>query len=301
MEKIPKPTLILDRSDSTTNCDLVDDRGFFLNNKGEGNQPTIVRSPFNQGQREEDTAAPPQLPGPPPPQTITTEHEILLPKNLKLLGLGGSGYVYKCPTGFAYKEHASQREVEFMKVAGDCSITPLARVLREINGVLVPEGLVMELATPSDFKLVPPEQRVADKNEMVNLVERLHGPEIGIVHGDIKPANFLRCRDGKLRLCDFDSARLISDENVEGWEGFVSERYVAPSRGYPDYGPPTVINDEYALAISVWELFTGKDALSEEDMEEVLKDGRTVDIDELEDDDIRAFVRKRLRDGGAKV
>jgi serine/threonine protein kinase len=165
----------------------------------------------------------------------------------------------------------------------------------------VPEGLVIELATPFDFKLVPLEQRAVVKDEMVNLVERLHGREFGIVHGDIKPANFLRCRDGKLRLCDFDSARLIADKKVENWEGFVSERYLAPSRGYPEYGPPTVIDDEYALAISVWELFTGKDALIEEDMEEILKDGRTVDIDELEDDDIRAFVRKRLRDGGAKV
>ena len=77
---------------------------------------------------------------------------------------------------------------------------------------------------------------------------------------------------------------------------------MAPSRGYPEtHGPPTVVDDNYALAISVWELFTGKDALIDEDMEDALMEGKTVDLDELEDEDVRTFVWKRLRDGGAKV
>ena len=77
---------------------------------------------------------------------------------------------------------------------------------------------------------------------------------------------------------------------------------MALSRGYPDsYGPPTIVDDNYALAISVWELFTGKDALMDEDMEKALMEGKTVDLAELEDEHVRAFVWKRLRDGGAKV
>ncbi|KAK3308976.1 kinase-like domain-containing protein [Chaetomium strumarium] len=223
-------------------------------------------------------------------------------KNLEFLGLGGSGYVYKCAGGFACKVLATQREVDFMKAAGDCSAAPLSRVMGKVDGgVLVPCGLIMELATPFQFKLVPADERRAVMDEMVGLVERLHGPEFGIVHGDIKPANLLRCRDGRLRLCDFDSARFVADEEAEGWEAFISDRYLAPSRGFPDYGPPTVLDDDYAFASSVWELFTGKDAFIDEDMEDVLREGRTVDLDELEDDEIRDFVRKRLRDGGAKV
>ncbi|AEO69497.1 6d3f6960-c1a2-4980-a4af-6de61e709ec1 [Thermothielavioides terrestris] len=227
---------------------------------------------------------------------------MLDPKHLEIIALGGNGYVYRCPGGFAYKQHATQREVDLMRLAGDCAVAPLSRVMDEVDGGLVPAGLIMELATPFNFKLVPPAERAAVKDEMVRLVERLHSSEFGIVHGDIKPANFVRCRDGRLRLCDFDSARLVADERADGWEGLASERYLAPSRGYPDrYGPPTVVDDEYALAISVWELFTGKDALIGEDMEEVLKEGRTVDLSELEDDDVREFVRSRLRRGGAKV
>ncbi|KEZ42490.1 hypothetical protein SAPIO_CDS5701 [Scedosporium apiospermum] len=296
MEITRNPRLCLDGIRGMTPRGAVDEFVFFL--QDEKNDPGTVAfdtaRPASQRQNENaspllsrnnETATVGQQQGPildrssihisglaktPPSQNK------LLPENLEVLGLGSSGYVYKCPRGFAYKVHVSQREVDLMKAAGDCSVAPLSR-------------------------LVPAEKRKAIQEEMVSLVERLHSSEIGLVHGDIKPANFLRCRDGKLRLCDFDSARLIADEEAEGWEGFVSERYVAPSRGFPDYGPPTVGDDNYALAISVWELFTGKDALIDEDMEEVSKYGRAVDVDELEDDDIREFVRNRLRDGGAKV
>ncbi|KAK3292509.1 kinase-like domain-containing protein [Chaetomium fimeti] len=234
--------------------------------------------------------------------TITTEHELLTPQNLEVLGVGGSGYVYRCPGDVAYKVNVTQCEVDLMMVAGDCAITPLCHVLAKIDGAWWRRGLIMELATPFDFKLVPAEERMAVKDEMVSLVECLHSSEVGIAHGDIKPDNFLRCRDGKLRLCDFNSARLLADDEVEDWEGGVSDRYLAPSRGYPDsHGPPTIVDDNYALAISVWEVFTGKDALVEEDMEEALMKGKTVDLDKLEDEHVRVFVWKRLRDGGAKV
>ncbi|KAH6844643.1 kinase-like domain-containing protein [Chaetomium sp. MPI-CAGE-AT-0009] len=296
-----KPRLILDGSDTTTDRSLVDDSGFFLRNRGNDDEPTTISSSSSQGQCE-NPPVPQPFPGSPLPPTITTNHELILPKNLEVLGLGASGYVYKCAGGFAYKPQASQREVDLMTAAGDCSITPLSRVLRERDGVLVPSGLVMELATPFNVKVVPAEQRAAVMKEMVGLVDQLHGSKFGIVHGDIKPANFLRCRDGKLRLCDFDSARLIADEKAEDWEGFISDRYLAPSRGFPEEGrPPTVVDDEYALAISIWELFTGKDALIDEDMEVALKEGKTVDIEELEDDEVKSFVCKCLRAGGAKI
>ncbi|EAQ86598.1 predicted protein [Chaetomium globosum CBS 148.51] len=236
------------------------------------------------------------------PQTITTGHGMLIPQHLEVLGVGGSSYVYKCHGDLAYKVNVTEREVDLMTAAGDCAITPLCHVLAKIDGAWWRRGLIMELATPFDFKLVPAKERMAVKDEMVGLVERLHSSGIGIANGDIKPDNFLRCRGGKLRLCDFDSARLLTDDEVEDWEGGVSDRYLAPSRRYPEtHGPPTVVDDNYALAISVWELFTGKDALIDEDMEDALMEGKTVDLDELEDEDVRTFVWKRLRDGGAKV
>jgi serine/threonine protein kinase len=206
---------------------------------------------------------------------------MLNPQNLKVLGVGGSGYVYRCPGDLAYKVNVTQSEIDLLTAAGDCAITPLCHVLAKIDGAWWRRGLIMELVTPFDFKLVQAEERMAVKDKMVSLVERLHSSEVGIAHGDIKPDNFLRCRDGKLRLCDFNSARLLADDEVEDREGGVSDRDLAPSRGYPDgHGPPTIVDDSYALAVSVWELFTGKDALIDEDMEEALMKGKTVDLDE---------------------
>lgn len=270
--------------------------------KSEGAAPLLPEENEIRAANEKISPALPGVPSLGLLPIITTEHEILTTHNLTVLGVGGSGYVYRCPGDLAYKVNVIQSEVDLLTAAGDCAITPLCHVLDKIEGAWWRRGLIMELATPFDFKLVPAEERMAVKDEMVSLVDRLHSSEIGIAHGDIKPDNFLRCRDGKLRLCDFNSARLLDDDEVEDWEGGVSDRYLAPSRGYPDsHGPPTIVDDNYALAISVWELFTGKDALIDEDIEEALKEGKTVDLDELEDEHVRAFVWKRLRDGGARV
>lgn len=100
--------------------------------------------------------------------------------------------------------------------------------MREISGAVVTDGLVMKLATPFNFKSVLPEDRVAAKDEMIGLVSWLHA-EYLIVHGDIKLPNSVRCRDGKLRLCDFDSAWRMGVESSDEWEGFVSERYWLPA------------------------------------------------------------------------
>jgi len=136
----------------------------------------------------------------------------------------------------------------------------------------------MELAEPFDFKAVPAKDRAGVKDEMVKLVSRLHD-EYGIVHGDIKPPNFLRCQDGKLRFCDFDSARRINETTDDEWEGFFSNRYLAPNRNCPRRPRlPTTEDDWYGLAISLWELYTGKDALEDEDMEALWKERKTVDV-----------------------
>lgn len=311
MEARPTPSLVLDESQCTSNPGTVDDkpRSPKRNEQKQTELDTAAigtsKAPAQQQQQSEDPPTPSRFPKFPLPSMITTEHGMLHPDNLTTLALGRSGYLYKCLEGCAYKARATQREVDLMAAAGDCAVAPLSLVLRHADdGGLVPSGLVMELAAPVDFALVPAGERRAVMHEMVGLVERLHGGEVGIAHGDIRPASFLRCRDGRLRLCGFESARLIADGGAEGWEGrlVVSERYRAPSRrGFPAVGPPQVVDEEYALAVSVWELFTGKDVSVDGDMEQALKEGWMGDLEELEDNEVREFVRKRLRDGGAKV
>jgi serine/threonine protein kinase len=113
----------------------------------------------------------------------------------------------------------------------------------------------------------------------------------------------LRCSDGKLRFCDFDSARPI-DEDPEAWEGFCIEQYLAPNRDFFHTGaPPTPSDDICDLGVSIWELYTGKEAFIHEfnNIEELLKERRTVDLMEIEDQDVRELVKGFLRQGGALV
>ena len=65
--------------------------------------------------------------------------------------------------------------------------------------------------------------------EMIELVRTLH--EIyGMVHGDLRSLNMVRCHDGRLRFYDFEFAR-PSDENPGVWDGgLVTEQYLAPNR-----------------------------------------------------------------------
>lgn len=136
---------------------------------------------------------------------------------------------------------------------------------------------------------------------MVRLVGRLH-ERYRMVHGDIKPANVVRCSDGKLRLCDFDSARPMN-EDPQAWEGIATEQYLAPNRDYHNKGaPPTPSDDIYALGVSIWELYTGKAAYDElGDIEEALKERRTVDLLEVKDPEVRNLIRGFLKQGGALV
>jgi serine/threonine protein kinase len=225
------------------------------------------------------------------------------PEDLEVLAIGGMGYVYKYK-GFAYKQNCFQREYDLMQKAGDCAVKAVARVVNvEDNGRIVMTGLLMEFETPLNIKRVTGDaERAKVKDEMISLVSTLHD-KYRMVHGDIKPLNMLRCRDGKLRLCDFDSARPI-DEDPQLWEGLCTEQYLAPNRDYFNTGAvPTPSDDLYALGITLWELYTGKDAFIDQlhDIEEILQERRTVDLMEVDDEEVRELIRCYLRQGGALV
>ncbi|EPE04609.1 serine threonine protein kinase [Ophiostoma piceae UAMH 11346] len=231
-------------------------------------------------------------------QELSLRRDAINLKGIKEIGLGVSGYVYKCE--FAYKENGTEHEYNLMKQCGTCSITPICRVMDGVGQETVCYGFLMELAVPFDFTKTPAEDRARVCKAMIDVVIRLH-TEHGIVHGDVKPNNFLWAADGRLCLCDFDSSRRMDEDPAE-WNGLYSVRYLSPNRGYPSIvRAPTADDDMYALAISMWELWTGTDALEHENMEDALAARKTVDISAIEDDDIRAHVKKALAAGGALV
>jgi serine/threonine protein kinase len=204
------------------------------------------------------------------------------------------------------KSRGTQREYDIMRAAGDCSVKSYGRCLvRPPSGEVIMTGFLMDLETPLDPKKVDPSQRPMLMEKMIQVVLKLHRK--GIIHGDIKPANMLICSDGEVRLCDFAEAR-FSDEDPDEWDGITTVNYMSPKRcrNWPDSGdpPPTVEDDLYGLGLSIWELYTGKIPFEDvymDDIMDTVKEGATVDVDEVSEASVREVIRKFLRCGGAKV
>jgi hypothetical protein len=215
-------------------------------------------------------------------------------------------YYYKDGRPKVYKFHGTQREIDMMLIAGDCSVRPCERVVSpELDGTWSVEGFTMIRETPLNVMAIDPVWRLTLMHGMISCVLALHAR--GIVHGDIKPANMLFCSDSKVRLCDFAEARPLN-ENPADWEGTVTVNYTSPHRcqTWPDSRdlPPVVEDDLYALGLSIWELHTGTvpfDGVYEDDIRTALKAGQTVNVSEVTDEAVRAVISGYLRYGGARV
>lgn len=240
------------------------------------------------------------------PEFITSSHSVLQQNTHTIvLGIGNMGYVYKFGRNLAYKQHGSDSEYMFMRDAGELSIRPYSRVLRlSDKGHIYTDGIIMELGLPVNFaKITTPEEKDEVRKELISLVTRLHS-EKHIAHGDIKPLNFLRASDGHIRLCDWDNSLRLDNEAEEvEWDGGCTQRYTSPNRGFPDWKPPSVEDDMYCLAITIWELYTGQGALRDvfDDLEKLIPQGHTVDVYAIKDKEVREWVKAILIAGGARI
>lgn len=78
----------------------------------------------------------------------------------------------------------------------------------------------------------------------------LHGKNI--IHRDIKPANFLITNDGKIKLIDFDAARVVKDHKKQDTKYLGTEGY-APPEQY-GFSQTDCRSDIYALGITIKDL-----------------------------------------------
>lgn len=87
--------------------------------------------------------------------------------------------------------------------------------------------------------------------------------QAGVVHGDVKPANFLLSSAGNVKICDFGLAlvdlkrgpnrrRPDREEHRRG-----TAAYAAPER-FGEHGKPSVPGDIYSLGVSLFHLLTGQ-------------------------------------------
>ncbi|KAK4139249.1 uncharacterized protein C8A04DRAFT_33274 [Dichotomopilus funicola] len=202
---------------------------------------------------------------------------------------------------------------QLQKAAGDCAIPAHGKVLRKPNtgnDKIYFNGFIMDLATPiATPGAVPPSQRRTIMHQMIRIVEKLHSK--GIIHGDIKLDNMLLDHDGQVRLCDFDEARYIhEDERL--WDGRTTWDFESPNRrqraqetgrGPP---PPNIEDDMYALGLSIWQLYTGefpfREIVSDPNQGSELQERRdTVNIADVEDPEAREIITGLLRGGGGPL
>lgn len=203
-----------------------------------------------------------------------------------------------------------QRGYNLHRAAGDCAIKTRGRVLSKMpsNGIIDYEGFFMDLATPLSHATTTPALRKEIIREMIEVVETLHNKHI--IHGDMKLENMLLDAQGHVKLCDFDEGR-FEDEDEEIWEGNVTWHYVSPNRRLREEhlgrdAPPRKEDDIYGLGLSIWSLYTGKvpfEEIAQDDLalREVLLRGETVEVDLIDDGDIRDLVEGYLRQGGARI
>ncbi|KAI9687159.1 MAG: hypothetical protein M1822_002570 [Bathelium mastoideum] len=262
-----------------------------------------------------------------PPKPPDISRDSLDPENPPF-AVSSNSELYKLKNRpLVYKFNGGQREYDIMKVAGDCAIKTHGRVLFQ-GAPLKPSethkhvwliGFIMDLATPLDPKTLnpsqhsitaamsrDPSQRRALAEKMISVVERLH--QRRVIHGDIKLANMVMCSDGEVRLCDFAEARFVGEDPTT-YEGMETANYVSPRRcqnwrSSSNFDPPEMEDDIYGLGLSIWELYTGKipfDGVYMDDIWDKAENGETVDVDEVNDEEIRPVIRELLRIGGAKV
>lgn len=219
--------------------------------------------------------------------------------------------LYKTKDGTkVYKMGGEQREYNLHRAAGDCAIKTHGRVLSKmpLNGMIDYDGYFMDLATPLSHATTTPTQRKHIIPDMVKVIEALHGKHI--IHGDVKLENMLLDTEGHVKLCDFEEG-LFEDEDEEIWEANVTWHYVSPSRRRreDDLGrdaPPGKEDDLFGLGLSIWSLYTGQvpfEEIAQDDLalREVLLRGETVDVDLIDDGEIRDIVKGYLRQGGARI
>ncbi|KAK0713210.1 hypothetical protein B0T26DRAFT_677574 [Lasiosphaeria miniovina] len=172
--------------------------------------------------------------------------------------------------------------------------------------------------------------------DMFLLLERLHcgasggkGRGRGIVHGDIKESSFVWGRDGRLRFVNFASARFV-DEPPDAWDpAHTTEAYFTPKRmGWRDQQirqsvavtddgsgastngsggtavammpmvpPPRVFDDYYALAVTLWSMYTGKKPRGRQFNQVNI---RRSDLAEVDDEMVRAWIRKVFKMAGCR-
>lgn len=207
--------------------------------------------------------------------------------------------VYRYGNTLVYKPVCRKRETKLMVIADDLTLPVVSRVgiVDDVSSQWYQKGALMELGRPLDVTKILPAERLSIARHMVILVTGLHSR--GIIHGDIKPENFVK-RPGKdaLKIVDFSSARMTDNSDLNTWPSEIpSVEYTSPNRGQ-EGEPSTLFDDYFALAVSIWAVFAGErpfNGLFNSN------EGHIPNVSKITDNELFCSVVDVLKEGGLKL
>lgn len=188
-----------------------------------------------------------------------------------LLGRGGMGEVYRAddlklghavalkflPMALARNRQALERFLTEVRNARQVSHPSVCRV-HDVGEVEGQHFISMEFIDGEDLASLlrrigrlPPDKALEIARQLCAGLAAAH--ERNVIHRDLKPANIMIDGRGKARITDFGLA-VTSDESGAEFAG--TPAYMAPEQ--LDGKPATQQSDIYALALVLYELFTGK-------------------------------------------
>ena len=189
---------------------------------------------------------------------------------LELVAEGGQGRV------FMSLDHQHQRRVA-LKIRDFSPAVDREALLREAGVLLQLEPhrglptvrddffvgdryyLVMDWIDGSNLQTIlsqrgdpglPPETVVGYLVEAAEALDHLHGQDPPVVHGDVKPANLVLGRNGRVFVVDFGIAVRLGASAAAGTPGYLAPEVAAGE-------PATPAADVYALAATAFALLTG--------------------------------------------
>ncbi|KAK2608121.1 hypothetical protein N8I77_006754 [Diaporthe amygdali] len=235
-----------------------------------------------------------------PPMMLETDPRLLCQhledSSASIIANGSQCPIYKYSNTLAYKPVCRKRETKLMLIAGDLTLGVVSKVgvVNDMSSQWYQKGALTELGYPIDVSKILPAERVSIAKHMLVVVTALHRK--GILHGDIRPEKFVKeSGSDALKIVDFSSARMIDDSDLSTWPGeSPTAEYTSPDRSY-DGAASTPFDDYYALAVSIWSIFSG-----ERPMAGLFNsnEGHVPDIGKITDNELFCSVVDVLEEGG---
>lgn len=132
------------------------------------------------------------------------------------------------------------------------------------------------------------------RDQVIRLARQIAGGlaaahQIGIIHGDLKPANILIRKDGAAKLTDFGLSRRASPVDLYAETLVINQPTTGGITGTPYYlspeqargAPASPESDVFSFGLIHYEMLTGRRAVSGESLLGVLNSAATLDVQSL--------------------